>query len=340
MKSGRTAPNTKRYTSLLVLARQGHHISGVLLQFCVVACFAFFIVQLILAGGGNPQSERAGRELVVANQARSLQPGEVVLLKISSHRPLARLQASAFGREFPVFEAGDDLSWMGLVGIDLDTKPGRYSVRLHGEERTGKPVEADDMLAVAPKRFPTRELTVDEKFVSPPAEALARIKEESERVRGIFSTTTDQRYWNGPFRLPVPGPVISEFGKRSVYNGQSRSPHTGTDFRGAMGTPIRAPNAGRIVLAAALYYSGNTVIVDHGLGLYSYFGHLSAFDVHEGETVKTGDIVGKVGATGLVTGPHLHWSVRIAGARVDPMSLINLFETSQRPAVSPATRKK
>lgn len=301
---------------------------------------AVLAIQLIPLSFVHPQRGGAGEPIKVTHQARSLQPGEVVLLKVTSLRSLSRLQAAAFGREFPAFSAGDDRDWIGLVGIDLDTKPGRYTVKLHGTDTSGEPVAADDTLAVISKKFPTRELTVDEKFVSPPEEALARIKKESEKVQAIFGTTTAQHYWDGPFRVPVPGPAISEFGKRSIYNGQSRSPHTGTDFRGATGTPIRAPNAGRVVLAAALYYSGNTIIIDHGLGLYSYFGHMSAFEVPEGAMVKTGDIVGKVGATGLVTGPHLHWSVRLVGTRVDPMSLLGVFEGNKRPSGSAVTRKK
>jgi murein DD-endopeptidase MepM/ murein hydrolase activator NlpD len=144
-------------------------------------------------------------------------------------------------------------------------------------------------------------------------------------VRAIFDATSPQRFWSGRFELPVDGQAISEFGKRSVYNGQPRSPHSGTDFQAVTGTQVRAPNAGKVVLAAELYYSGNTVIFDHGLGLYSYFGHLSAISVQEQNSVTTGEVVGKVGATGLVTGPHLHWSVRLAGTRVDPLSLLSLL---------------
>jgi murein DD-endopeptidase MepM/ murein hydrolase activator NlpD len=235
------------------------------------------------------------------------------------------LRAAVFGREFPLFSDDAGLRWTGLVGIDLETKAGRYEVKLRGSDTSGRPVACEEALAVGVKKFPTRRLAVDEKFVTPPREAQARIKEESARVRAIFDRVTPQRYWSGAFAAPVPGPVISSFGKRSVYNGQPRSPHSGTDFRAASGTPVRTPNSGKVVLAAELYFSGNTVIIDHGLGLYSYFGHLSSFSIQEGARVESGEVVGKVGATGLVTGPHLHWSVRLVGTRVDPMSLLSLF---------------
>lgn len=266
-----------------------------------------------------------GSEVTVSHRARSLQPGEVVVLTVESGRPLRELRATAFGRSFACFKTADPLKWSGLIGIDLDTKPGPYVVKVTGLDAEGKPVTADYSVTVAPKAFATRKLTVDEKFVSPPPDALVRIQKESERVRAIIDAVSPERFWSGPFARPVPGQPISEFGKRSVYNGQPRSPHAGTDFGGATGTPVKAPNAGKVVLAASLYYSGNTVILDHGQGLYSYFGHLSAIAVGEGDAVASGEVVGKVGATGLVTGPHLHWSVRLAGARVDPLSLIDVL---------------
>jgi len=194
-----------------------------------------------------------------------------------------------------------------------------------GLDADGRAATLEYPMRVAPKTFATRTLTVDPSFVSPPPEALPRIQKESERVRAIFDAVSPERYWSGPFGLPVPGRSISEFGKRSVYNGQPRSPHAGTDFAGATGTPIKAPNAGKVVLAGNLYYSGNTVILDHGRGLYSYFGHLSALLAREGDTVGAGDVVGRLGATGLVTGPHLHWAVRLAGTRVDPLSLVHVL---------------
>jgi len=287
----------------------------------LIACLPL----LLGAAWGTSQAE-----LKVAHRQRSLQPGEVVVFTVESPRPLSRLQASAFERTFPC-HADDGRSWTCLVGIDLDARPGRCPVSLSGTDTAGKPASAQAILAVASRSFPTRRLTVDEKFVSPPKEALARIRRESEKVRGIFESVSDEQWWRGPFARPVPGEVISAFGKRSVYNGQPRSPHAGVDFRGATGTPVRAPNAGRIVLAENLYYSGNTVILDHGLGLYSYFGHLSAMSARVGDRVAAGDVIGKVGATGLVTGPHLHWTVRLAGTRVDPMSLLWLWGPKTRP---------
>jgi len=257
---------------------------------------------------------------------RSLQPGEVVLYDIHSSRPLNELHLEAFDRRFPAFAVDGAHEWKCLVGIDRDTEPGRYNIKLSGVDEGGKNISDTDVLVVIPKEFPTRKLTVEPKYVTPPAEVQDRIQKERALVDSIFNATTFEKLWDGPFNVPVPGVVISEFGKRSVYNGQPRSAHSGTDFRGAVGTPIHAPNSGRVVFTGNLYYTGHTVIIDHGLGMYSYLGHMSAITATEGQNVQTADLVGEVGATGRVTGPHLHWTVRLGISRVDPISLIDVLK--------------
>jgi murein DD-endopeptidase MepM/ murein hydrolase activator NlpD len=130
------------------------------------------------------------------------------------------------------------------------------------------------------------------------------------------------RLWNGPFVLPVADPANSNFGSRTIFNGQPRSPHGGVDFASAAGTPVAAAGGGRIAIADDLFFTGNTIVIDHVLGLFSVLEHLSAMSVVEGDVVERGSTVGRVGATGRVTGAHLPWGVRLNGARVDPMSLL------------------
>src|SRR5262249_45324326 len=150
---------------------------------------------------------------------------------------------------------------------------------------------------------------------------------EAKLLEKIWATVTPQpRVGSGflvkpRFTAPVPQPSNSAFGSRSIFNGQARSPHSGADFLSPAGTQVKAPSWGRVVLARELYYSGNTVIIDHGLGLYSLFAHLEKMSVQEGDKVA-GTVIGLVGATGRVTGPHLHWAVRLNVARVDPLSLL------------------
>jgi len=242
------------------------------------------------------------------------------------------VEAKAFKNTFTFYPAPSNLPdlWEGLVGIDLNVQPGAHEVQISGTRDGGRLFETIYKLEISSKKFPVRRITVDEKFVSPPPEQMERIRLESKKVSEIFSKTTPERLWRGTFLRPVPGEVISSFGKRSFVNGQPRSPHSGTDFRAAEGTPILAPNAGRVVLVEDLYFAGGTVIIDHGLGLYSYFAHLSKFSVTEGEVLEQGEVVGQVGATGRVTGPHLHWTLRLAGARIDPLSLMSVLDVAAR----------
>jgi len=153
----------------------------------------------------------------------------------------------------------------------------------------------------------------------------ARIADESRFVQDLYANSARQRLWMGPWTRPVPHQANSRFGTRSVFNGEARNPHGGADFLSPAGTPIRAPNAGRVVAARELYFSGRVVMIDHGLGVVSVLAHLSRIDVREGETVASGNVVGRVGSTGRVTGAHLHWGLRVGEARVDPLAVLALL---------------
>ena len=263
--------------------------------------------------------------LEVTHRARALHPGEVVVLEVVSSEPPVMVRATALGSTIHFFPDDDGRVWRGLIGIDLETEVGSHEVVVRATRPGGAPARAAYTLEVEPKSFPTRRLTVAPNFVNPPPEVIDRIQREATRQREIFTTASEERLWRGGFLRPVPGESTSSFGRRSVFNGEPRNPHSGTDFRSGQGTPIAAPSRGTVVLAEDLYFSGNCVILDHGWGLYSFFAHLSEIDVEEGDDVAQGDIVGKVGATGRVTGPHLHWTVRLNNARVDPIALMTLF---------------
>lgn len=258
----------------------------------------------------------------VAVAARAIQPGELVVLTLTPPPGATITRVRAFNRDFSVYSAGSG-RWRVLVGIDLDVKPGACIVAIDATFG-GRANRRDFKLTVLPKSFPTRTLKVDDAFVNPPPSAAERIAQEARDLERIWAHSSTTRLWDGAFVQPVPHEANSAFGSRSVFNGQARSPHSGADFLSPAGTPAKSPNGGRVVLARDLYYSGNTVIVDHGLGLFSLFAHLSAASVREGDVVRTGDQLGLVGATGRVTGPHLHWAVRVNGARVDPLSLLTM----------------
>lgn len=285
--------------------------------------FVVLAVSSLAWSAENPKPGATG--IVISHEARALQPGEVVLLTVRSAAPLQSVRGEAFGRTVFFFPDGDATGWRGLVGIDLGVSPRHYPVQLAITRPDGKTLKTRHDLVVKDKQFPTRRITVQEEYVNPPTEEIERIKREEEKVSAIFAAVSPQRLWAGNFLRPVPGEATSSFGVRSILNGEPRSPHSGTDFHAEAGTPIQAPNAGKVVLADNLYFTGNSVILDHGWGMYSYFAHLSGFAVTEGDSVTAGQIIGYVGATGRVTAPHLHWSLRLAGARVDPLSLLAIL---------------
>src|SRR5262249_50384418 len=244
----------------------------------------------------------APQPLRISARSRSMQPAELVVLTIAGVERSENVHVRAFNRAVAAYPAGDR-EWRALVGIDLDVKPGAHVVTVDA----GTPARhASYDLVVRPRTFRTRRLTVDEDFVTPPPSEQARIAREAKLLESVWASPSAQRQWAGPFLRPVPQEANSAFGTRSVFNGQPRNPHGGADFLSPGGTPVRAPNAGRIAIARSLYFTGNTVVIDHGLGVFSMLAHLSAIDVEEGETIEAGRIVGKVGATGRVTGPHLH----------------------------------
>ena len=257
--------------------------------------------------------------LRVSAPATVVQPGTVLLLTVASADPVAVVRARAFGRDLSPFRI-DSRTWRVLVGVDLDVKPGKYTVEID----EGLPASATThVLTVTPRRFGTRALKVDPALVTPPPDAMERIAQEAARLHRLWEAPATSRVWRGPFLRPVPDVANSSFGTRSIYNGVPRAAHGGTDFLSPAGRPIKAPNGARVALAEPLYFTGGTVVLDHGAGVLSIFAHLSTIAVREGDEVKTGDLIGEVGATGRVTGPHLHWAVRVSGARVDPLSLLS-----------------
>jgi murein DD-endopeptidase MepM/ murein hydrolase activator NlpD len=189
----------------------------------------------------------------------------------------------------------------------------------------GRKRVASEPVIVGAQHYPTTELQVEERYVELSPEDQARADREGAETTAIYDTFTPERFWTEPFQIPVRGAKDGRnFGHRRVFNGQPRAPHSGADLRATTGTPIYAANRGRVVLAKNLFYSGNAVFIDHGFGLYTTYLHLSKIDVAVGDIVDRGEQLGLAGATGRVTGPHLHWGVRLLDARVDPFSLVRL----------------
>jgi murein DD-endopeptidase MepM/ murein hydrolase activator NlpD len=276
---------------------------------------------MVISALNTPLVGQDGSPLTIASSSRTLSPGSVVLLTIKSSAPMVSLTGQAFGRPIRFWEAGP-LEWRGLVAADLEAKPGSYDIDVVYADTSGTAGNRKITVTVVRKQFETRRLRVGGEFVNPPAGEAERIASEAERLAALFTQTTTPRVWHGTFQLPVPGPATSSFGRLTVLNGQPRGRHQGADFRAATGTPVLAPNAGRVVLAEDLYFSGNTVVIDHGLGMFSLLAHLSRVDVTAGSDVTRGELLGLSGATGRVTGPHLHWALRLSEFSVDPLAVV------------------
>jgi murein DD-endopeptidase MepM/ murein hydrolase activator NlpD len=284
------------------------------------------IAALVLAAAGTSThgDQPPPIEVQVSIVAREMAPGEALRMDIRATGFPSSVVVTALDKTWPAAPRGDG-RFLALVGIDLDTPAGPQTLTVTA--RAGETLVArDEPIVVGDKSFPTRQLRVAPRFVNPPKSARARIDRERRQLGAIFRSMAPTPRWQGPFRRPIESTVISGFGVRSVYNGEPRAPHGGADFSSPSGTPVAAPGGGRVVLAEPLYYTGDSVAVDHGLGLVSLFAHLSRIDVKVGDDVKAGDLIGLVGATGRVTGPHLHWTVRLNGARVDPLSVIAVLD--------------
>jgi murein DD-endopeptidase MepM/ murein hydrolase activator NlpD len=219
----------------------------------------------------------------------------------------------------------DGDAWVAVVAVDLDTAAGAHPLVIERDfGAAGEQREADEVV-VSARQFPTTELTVAPGYVELSPENQDRSARESAEINAIYARLTPERYWTEPFQVPIPGATGGRnFGHRRVFNGQPRNPHTGADLSATTGTPIEASNRGRVVLAKDLFFSGNAVFLDHGQGVYSVYLHLSEILVEPGDMLEQGEVLGLAGATGRVTGPHLHWGVRVLDARVDPFSLLEL----------------
>lgn len=219
-------------------------------------------------------------------------------------------------------------AWVTVVGVDLDMKAGDHPSDVLVTMTDGSKESRIANIKVESTRFPTTELKVEERFVQLSKADQARSGREAREISKIFGVVTPEIFWDKPFSTPIPDGQGANFGHRRVFNGEPRAPHNGTDLRAQTGTQIRSTNRGRVVMARNLFFTGNTVIVDHGLGIYSLYAHLSRIDVKVAAIIENKQQVGLAGATGRVTGPHLHWGVRVQGARVDPFSLVNMVSSS------------
>lgn len=252
--------------------------------------------------------------------------GRILVVRIPISGGVTRVQGTFLGRSvsfFPDTRPEEPTGVIGLVGIDLQDEPGIHQLTV--EAKAGDQSETITYrVQVLKEEFHVERLTLPKNKVDLDRKSLARWKVEQAQVKEVLANESHTKLWQGGFVEPVAGKRTGMFGSVRIMNGQARNPHNGEDIGAPLGTEVVATNDGIVRLTVDHIFSGKGVFVDHGLGLFSMYFHLSEVLVKEGDFVKAGEIVGRVGATGRATGPHLHWGVKLNGARVNPYALLDL----------------
>jgi murein DD-endopeptidase MepM/ murein hydrolase activator NlpD len=274
-------------------------------------------------------SAEAVRGWVVSSPPEALQGG-VLELRVPA-QGLASVEGRFAGEKIP-FHADGAGDFVALLGIDLEAKPGPAKVHLYAITESGARREGQIALMIKAKAFPQESFNVPPQFDALSPETLERIRAEREQFTRAFSSSASTRIWERPFVAPVTAEISSAFGYRRIINGAPRAPHTGVDLRAPMATEVVAANHGRIALVGDFFYSGKSVVLDHGGGLYTMYFHLSEIAVEQGAEVRKGDLIALSGMSGRVTGPHLHWAARLNGARIDPFVLVQTGSDKNKPS--------
>ena len=287
---------------------------------------------IFLAALGAAQAQTP----TVALTPAVVEAGSPELIRVAAPAD-ATLEGEWLGQKLAFFWSQDRQAWFALAGVDVEGAVGTSSLRITatlkgtgGSTPSLSQIDLSRSIEIHAAHYRTGKLTVSPKFVAPPPEQSARIKAEVELKEKVFAASAPEPLWSGDFRAPVHAAPTDSFGTRRTFNGQLASVHKGMDFRARPGTVVRAGNSGVVVLAQPLYFEGNCVVIDHGLGLYTISMHLSRIDVREGQHVSKGERIGLSGATGRVTGPHLHWAVRWQNAYLDPAKLLQMHLDSVR----------
>lgn len=260
----------------------------------------------------------------VSLSSEEVKQGDILLITAKANPGAHHISGSIFDKPVHFYRDSDREGYTALIGIDMNVEPDLYTLSLFIEGEEGGKINKDYKVKVSSANFGTQRLTLPEKMVKLDEETLKRVKFEEEKIGKVWDIFTGEHLWNGNFIVPVEGELSSDFGLRRIMNGEPKNPHTGIDIAAPEGTPVHTSNHGKIVFIDELFYTGKTLIIDHGLGLFTMYFHLSEILVKEGDDIQKGQLIAKVGKSGRATGPHLHWGIRLNGSRVNPFSLVEL----------------
>lgn len=260
---------------------------------------------------------------LVTWQPAKLIRGSAVLLQVRTPAGVSELSGKWLGHEIKFERRANKTGFYALAGIPVETAAGTYDLELQGVRRAGE-FKFVKQIRIAPAHYPRVAVTVAKRFTEPNPEQLKQIAADKEVKKNTFSRTAAEQLWANNFQPPVDAPVSGIFGTERVFNGEVQSRHLGLDYAAPAGTPVRAINAGTVLLAQKLYFEGGFIVIDHGQGLMSLYLHLSDFKVKEGDAVTTGEVIAQSGASGRATGAHLHLAVRWQGVYLDPAVVFKL----------------
>jgi murein DD-endopeptidase MepM/ murein hydrolase activator NlpD len=266
----------------------------------------------------------AGDHFRAESLAKVAKQGQACLIRVPRPVSPKPIELEFQGRRSPAIFSEQSGTHEGLIGIDMAAQPSTYELKVIAKDGGSDLHLTRLSLKVEKVEFGVEKLTLPSSMVDLDKQTLVRVSQEEKLLTALFRTVREERLWKGAFICPVEGELSGAFGVSRIINGQRRSPHSGIDLRAKEGTPVVACAGGVVVLAQPLFFSGNSVILDHGWGFYSMYFHLSQVLVRDGEIVAKETRLGRVGSSGRSTGPHLHWGIRMNGARVDPLSLLKL----------------
>jgi murein DD-endopeptidase MepM/ murein hydrolase activator NlpD len=257
-------------------------------------------------------------------QPNELQPGSVTFFTVELNREATKVSGLFLGKNLLFFHSGTARAWYSLAGVDVETTPGTYDLRIRAALRGGRVARTVKPVEIGTVTFRTGDVNVPEDFVKPDEASQRKIAADQRLKERTFAHLIPTPQWSGDFIKPVEAPPTDSFGMTRIFNEELTSEHRGTDFPIKEGSPVKSSNSGTVVLAHELFYEGNCVVLDHGQHLFTIYMHLSKIQVRQGQKVRKGQRLGLSGATGRVTGPHLHMGVRWEGSNIDPLKLLAL----------------
>jgi murein DD-endopeptidase MepM/ murein hydrolase activator NlpD len=299
------------------------------MKICGLVAAMWLILSGLSTAGDDVQSHLTNQTTTMTLSSNEAVNGSTILLQIDTSdvsTSLMNLSVRFHNHTIPVYKHPfrPDNAYFGLIAIPMRAKLGPGMVEIKWEDTNGAQKQTIPIRIIA-GNYRTDKLSVDPKKVDLSQKNLARVKREKKEIRRIYASGSSEKLWHGRFQLPIKSTMTSPFGNKRMFNGQLRSFHNGVDFRATVGKPIYAANAGVVKLAKSLFFSGNIIIVDHGTGIFSNYAHLSRIDVERGQYLEKGQLMGYSGATGRVSGPHLHWAIKVNGIYIDPLQFVDVI---------------